>query len=175
MIRTPRLDLPNKKRRPSVSSDGVSGWGEIRTRETVARPHAFQACALNHSATHPERRVAPSVAAVSAEPRNAERRTQRARRFVQPTGSGSNSRDSVNGRPVIETGAFSHWATWPREPRRLGGQVSWVTAAAEVAGARGGRAGARRGKLDVVTHRGPLPRVHQEPHAPALKLRHERG
>src|ERR687892_377824 len=39
-----------------VSSIGVNGWGEIRTRETVARPHAFQACALSHSATHPDER-----------------------------------------------------------------------------------------------------------------------
>jgi hypothetical protein len=30
-----------------------SGWGEIRTRDTVSRAHAFQACALSHSATHP--------------------------------------------------------------------------------------------------------------------------
>ncbi len=30
------------------------GWGGIRTHETVARLHAFQACAFDHSATHPQ-------------------------------------------------------------------------------------------------------------------------
>ncbi len=35
-------------------SDG--GWGGIRTHETVARLHAFQACAFDHSATHPRPR-----------------------------------------------------------------------------------------------------------------------
>jgi hypothetical protein len=48
----------NNKRPTSARHEGGlscrhSGWGEIRTRETVARPHAFQACALSHSATHP--------------------------------------------------------------------------------------------------------------------------
>src|SRR5262249_24116960 len=32
----------------------VGGGGGIRTHETVARLHAFQACAFNHSATPPQ-------------------------------------------------------------------------------------------------------------------------
>src|SRR6185312_15721045 len=34
-------------------TSGPNGWGEIRTREGCYTPHAFQACALSHSATHP--------------------------------------------------------------------------------------------------------------------------
>ena len=39
-----------------------NGWGEIRTRETLSSPHAFQACALNHSATHPTTTTAGAAA-----------------------------------------------------------------------------------------------------------------
>jgi hypothetical protein len=31
-----------------------NGWGGIRTHGTLSRTHTFQACALNHSATHPK-------------------------------------------------------------------------------------------------------------------------
>ena len=37
--------------------DNVGGGRGIRTLETVARLHAFQACAFSHSATPPARRV----------------------------------------------------------------------------------------------------------------------
>ena len=36
-----------------IDADITGGEGEIRTRETLSRPHAFQACAFNHSATSP--------------------------------------------------------------------------------------------------------------------------
>jgi hypothetical protein len=42
------------------------GGGGIRTRDTVSRMHAFQACALNHSATPPEA-AHPSEAVMSAQ------------------------------------------------------------------------------------------------------------
>jgi hypothetical protein len=35
----------------------LNGEGGIRTHETVARLHAFQACAFDHSATSPRRRL----------------------------------------------------------------------------------------------------------------------
>src|ERR1700733_7114954 len=35
----------------------TGGEGEIRTRETLSRPHAFQACAFNHSATSPSKNL----------------------------------------------------------------------------------------------------------------------
>ncbi len=59
----------NEAPRPAMSNARRSaplhdGWGGIRTREGCDTPHAFQACALNHSATHPEgRRNARSDAA----------------------------------------------------------------------------------------------------------------
>src|SRR5688500_17678197 len=34
--------------------DVLNGWGGIRTHGTLSRTHTFQACALNHSATHPK-------------------------------------------------------------------------------------------------------------------------
>src|SRR5262252_9832518 len=34
----------------------IGGEGGIRTHDTVSRIHAFQACALSHSATSPERK-----------------------------------------------------------------------------------------------------------------------
>ena len=36
------------------------GEGGIRTHETVARLHAFQACAFDHSATSPKQSYVPS-------------------------------------------------------------------------------------------------------------------
>src|SRR5690242_7701251 len=37
-------------------SDSFGGEGGIRTHDTVSRIHAFQACALSHSATSPRRK-----------------------------------------------------------------------------------------------------------------------
>ena len=90
-----------------VTSSGASGWGEIRTRETVARPHAFQACALNHSATHPE-----TLGDVQIKRREDERLPLM---FSSRSGQGEiRTHDTVAGMPVFETGAFNHSATCPR-------------------------------------------------------------
>jgi hypothetical protein len=48
----------NIELRRTAANDGEQGSGGgsgIRTHVTVSRKHAFQACALNHSATPPER------------------------------------------------------------------------------------------------------------------------
>ena len=50
----------NPAKRVSAKQDG--GGGGIRTHETVSRPHAFQACALSHSATPPVQRAARNLA-----------------------------------------------------------------------------------------------------------------
>ncbi len=49
-------DISQRQTRSQKSWQGwelSNGWGGIRTRETLSGPHAFQACALNRSATHP--------------------------------------------------------------------------------------------------------------------------
>ena len=41
-------------RRPIKKRQTSGGWGEIRTLGTDEGTHAFQACAIDHSATHPK-------------------------------------------------------------------------------------------------------------------------
>ncbi len=82
-------------------SRGADGWGGIRTLETVARPHAFQACALSHSATHPR-----YMQTAAGEVWNS--------RAAATSGQGGiRTHDTVAGMPVFETGAFNHSATCP--------------------------------------------------------------
>ena len=115
---------------PDVGTpNGAYGWGEIRTRGTLSRTHAFQACALNHSATHPERGVT-SKPRPPAYPRHhvcCDSVAIHGGRLVR-TGRDSNSRYRVNGMPVFETGAFNHSATCPAEPRNLVRRKSMVNA-----------------------------------------------
>jgi hypothetical protein len=46
--------MEHKRRSSCVSSTGADGWDRIRTCDWLSPKHAFQACALNHSATHPK-------------------------------------------------------------------------------------------------------------------------
>lgn len=47
--------VPNENARGGeVTSTGADGWDRIRTCDRLSTKHAFQACALNRSATHPE-------------------------------------------------------------------------------------------------------------------------
>ena len=107
-------------REDAVTNDGS---GEIRTLETVSRPHAFQACALNHSATDP---VSGKLRGVRGG----------ARGLPPPApvpvprsdhGQGEiRTHDTVAGMPVFETGAFNHSATCPANaPPTGGGGVVW--------------------------------------------------
>ncbi len=89
------------------------GWGGIRTRETLSGPHAFQACALNRSATHP--RLGAQAPRETAGRSNGQGEIR-----THDTG--------VTGMPVFETGAFSHSATCPTtcahtRQRRAGREV----------------------------------------------------
>jgi hypothetical protein len=88
----------------------ISGWGGIRTPETLSSQHAFQACALNHSATHPGKQERATAAG-------------RGGAFELETATSTTSgqgeirtHDTVAGMPVFETGAFNHSATCPRNP-----------------------------------------------------------
>jgi hypothetical protein len=72
------------------------GQGGIRTRETLSRPHAFQACALSHSATCPD-----------------------LPKYDFPYGQGGiRTLDTVAGMPVFETGSFNHSDTCPNALQR---------------------------------------------------------
>lgn len=54
---TDSAEAPQTQNTPRFFSAGcfrINGWSEIRTHGTLSRTHAFQACALNHSAIHPE-------------------------------------------------------------------------------------------------------------------------
>ena len=112
------------------TSNGAHGWGEIRTRGTLSRTHAFQACALNHSATHPETRVSPRPRRSAQRPGHHACCTGGGTQggLLLRTGRDSNSRYRVNGMPVFETGAFNHSATCPAEPRNLVRRKSMVNA-----------------------------------------------
>ena len=48
--------------RDAESGSLVNGRGGIRTHGTLSRTHTFQACALNHSATRPNRKPASCIA-----------------------------------------------------------------------------------------------------------------
>ena len=51
--------LINKKKADQKIGIFLGGENRIRTCETVARLHAFQACAFNHSATSPYLNLPP--------------------------------------------------------------------------------------------------------------------
>jgi hypothetical protein len=101
-----------------VLNNGANGWGEIRTREGCDTPHAFQACALNHSATHPDitsTRIQPLTPA-HQHPNTSKNRRQRRRSGGQ--GEIRTHDTGFTGMPVFETGAFSHSATCPGKTRK---------------------------------------------------------
>ena len=77
----------------------TNGGGGIRTRETLASPHAFQACALNHSATPPWD-------------------TRRSAWTDNGWGEIRTHDTGFTGMPVFETGAFNHSATHPSTTER---------------------------------------------------------
>src|SRR6185437_859672 len=112
----------------------IDGWGGIRTREGCDTPHAFQACALNRSATHPDDTCCMLVVPIHQR-RAAARLAGYGRSRLAPSlvtrvyGRGEiRTHDTVAGTPVFETGAFSHSATRPVQSRMLPGRKSRVNA-----------------------------------------------
>jgi hypothetical protein len=72
-------------RKTLVISIGTGGGSGIRTHDTVSRIHAFQACALSHSAIPPERLQCAQYSPARA-------RNKLARRFAQTLASLQKSR-----------------------------------------------------------------------------------
>src|SRR3546814_15017032 len=69
---------------------GNGGEGGIRTLEAVSRPHAFQACALSHSATSPH--GAPFLSGLGFRKGEPGRKPQAARQ----------RRETSRGRPAMQ-------------------------------------------------------------------------
>jgi hypothetical protein len=88
----------------------VHGRSEIRTHESLSAPHAFQACALNHSATRPsstQKRGEPGSRCRCPVPPLSLLLSSSGRGEIRTHDTG------FTGMPVFETGAFNHSATRP--------------------------------------------------------------
>ena len=83
-----RAFAPRPSRNGVQMQDLVSGRSEIRTHESLSAPHAFQACALNHSATRPLTFVTNNVRGSAVSLRNW---------HVKKLTTGTNYRDKLPG------------------------------------------------------------------------------
>jgi hypothetical protein len=136
---------------------GAGGERGIRTLDTVARIHAFQACAFNHSATSPRPRHAAGPRAgrmpcatrrVGAERCSTAKRRGRAREVVAPArdNRGHPEEGGRSSRATIcATICSSRSAEFEPSLARLRGEIDRCTAADFARRDRGGpRRGARR-------------------------------